>query len=65
MGEFALQIWIPDLSVVITYDVIVDHIEEDLIMDATVMHYAVLQLKFDTQELIQKDKVINGVARVN
>ena len=42
----------------------VDDIEEDLLIDATMMHYAEVQIKYDSQELVRKDKVVKGVARV-
>ena len=65
IGECTVQIKIPELSVVITYDVIVDDIQEDLLIDATMMHYAGVQLKYDTQELVRKGKVVKGIARVS
>ena len=48
------------MSAVITYDVMVDNIEEDLLLDATMMHYAGIQLKDNTQEFIHKDKIVRG-----
>ena len=60
-----VQIQMPVLSVVITYNVTMNDIEEDLLLDAAVMHYQGLQLKYNTQELICKEKVVQGVARVS
>ena len=65
MGECTVQIKIPELSVVMSYDVIVDDIDEDFLMDATLMHYAGVQLNYDRQELTRKNKVAKGVARIS
>ena len=43
----------------------IDDIEEDLLIDATMMHYAEIQLKYDTQELLRKNKTVKGIARVS
>ena len=64
-GECTVQIRMPKVSVVIAYDAIVDDIEEYLLLDATMMLYAGIQLKYDTQELIRKDKIVKGVASFN
>ena len=45
MGECTVQIRMPEFSVLITYDIIVDDIEEGLLLGAGVMHYAGVQLK--------------------
>ena len=37
MGESTVQIRMPELSVVIMYNVIVDNIEENLLLDTTMM----------------------------
>ena len=37
-------------------DFIVDDIEEDLLIDASMLHYAQIQLRYDTQELSRKGK---------
>ena len=39
LGECTVQIEIPELSVQVHYDVVVDDIEEDLLIDAAFMHY--------------------------
>ena len=39
MGECTIQIRMPELSVVITCNVIVDDIEEDLLLHATMQEY--------------------------
>ena len=46
------------------YDFIVDDIEEDLLIDASLLHYMEVQLRFDMQELVRKDKVVKVVARL-
>ena len=46
------------------YDFIVDDIEEDLLMDASLLHYMEVQLRYDRQELVRKDKVVKAVARL-
>ena len=46
------------------YDFIVDDIEEDLLVDATLLHYMEVQLRYDRQELVCKDKVVKAVARL-
>ena len=53
------------MSVVVTYDVIVDDIDEDFLIDATLMHYAGVQLNYDRQELTRKNKVVKGIARIS
>ena len=65
MGECTLQIRMTGLSVVITYDVTVEDIEEDLMLDTSIMHFVRIQLKYDTQELICREKVVKGVARAS
>ena len=39
MGECTVEIRMSELSVVITYKVVVHDIEEDLVLDVTMMHY--------------------------
>ena len=65
MGKCTVQIRMSELSAVKTYNVIVDNMEEDLLLDATMMHKAGKQLNYDTQELIHKDKVVKGEARIS
>ena len=64
LGECTIQLEIPELAVAVHYDVVVDEIEEDLLIDAAMMHYAGIQLKYDAQELCRKNKTVKGVARV-
>ena len=64
LGECTIQVEIPELAVAIQYDVVVDDIDEDLLIDAAMLHYAGVQLKYDTQELSRKDRTVKGVARV-
>ena len=64
-GECTVQIKIPELSVAISYDVIVDDIDEDFLMDATLLHYAGVQLDYSKQVLTRKNKVVKGIARVS
>ena len=63
-GICTVEIEIPELSVIINYDVVIDDIEEDLLIDATMMQYAEMQLKYDTQELQRKGKVAKCIARL-
>ena len=46
------------------YEVIVDNIKEDFLIDTSMLHYAQVQVKYDTQELYRKGKVVKGVARI-
>ena len=64
LGECTILIEIPELAVAIEYDVVVDEIEEDLLIDAAMMHHAGIQLKYDEQELCRKNKTVKGVARL-
>lgn len=64
LGECTIQIDIPELLLTLQYDVVVDEIQEDLLIDAAMLHYAGIQLKYDTQELVRKNKTVKGVARV-
>ena len=43
---------------VVNYDFIVDDIEEDILIDASMLHYAQIQLRYDTQELCRQGKTV-------
>ena len=58
-----LQVQIPELAVAEAYDFIVDDIE-DLLVDASLLHYMEVQLRYDRQELVRKGKVLKAVARL-
>ena len=60
LGECTVQIKMPEFSVVVTCNVIVDDTKEDLLLDATMTHYPGIQLKYVTEELICKDKIGKG-----
>ena len=45
-------------------DKIAHDIEEDFLVDVSVLHYAQVQVKYHTQELTRKGKVVRGVARM-
>ena len=62
LGECTIEIEIPELQLTVMYDVIVDDIEEELLIDATLMHYANMQLDYKTKELRRKNRVVKGVA---
>ena len=47
-----------------TYDFIEDNIEEDLLVDASLLHYMEVQLRYDRQELVRKGKVVKAVFRL-
>lgn len=64
MGECTVQITIPDLKVSVTYDVIVDDIEDEFLIDAAFLHYAGVQLDYKTQELKRKGSVVKAIARL-
>ena len=49
------------LAVTIHYDVIV---EEDFLIDVSMLHYAQVQVKYDTKELYRKGKAVKGIARI-
>ena len=49
---------------VINYNVTVDDIEENMLIDASTLHYAQVQLKYNTQELTRKRKVAERIARI-
>ena len=51
MRECSIKVEIPELFVVVNYDFIVDDTEEDLLIDASLLHYAQTQPRYDTQEL--------------
>ena len=48
----------------IYYDVIGDNFEEELLLDGSILHSAQLLLRFETQELTRKGKVLEGVATI-
>ena len=62
-GMHNQDIDIPVPTVAIDYDDIVDVIKEDLI-NASMLRYAKAHLKYYTQELIRKGKVVKRVARI-
>ena len=62
LGECTVKMEIPELAIAIHYDGIVDDIEEDFLIDVSMLHNA-LQIKYDT-ELYRKRKAVNGVARI-
>ena len=64
-GECTIQIQLTDLGVVMEYDVIVDEMDEDLIVDAAMMQHAGIQLKYETKELTRKDRTVKAVTRVS
>ena len=47
------------------YNVVVDDIEEEILWDATKMHYMGIQVKYEPHELICKDKIVKGVSRAS
>ena len=55
---------IPELTVAIHYDVILDDIEEDFLIDTSMLHYAQVHVKCNTQELYRRGKTVKGVARI-
>ena len=64
LGECTIQVEIAELAVTVQYDVVVDEIEEDLLIDAAMLHYAGVQLDYEHQELCRKNKSVKGVARI-
>ena len=64
MGECTVKVEIPELAVAIHYDVIMDDTEEDLLIELSMLHYAQVQGKYDTQELYRKGKSVKGVTRI-
>ena len=64
MSECSIKFEIPESSVAINYDFIVGGIEEDPLIDASMLHCAQIQLRYNTQELSRKGKVARGVARL-
>ena len=51
LGQCTVKVEIPELAVAINYNVIVNDIEEDFLIDASMLHYVQVQVKYDTQEL--------------
>ena len=64
LGECTVKVEIPEVAVATHYDVIMDDIEEDFLIDASMLHFAHVQEKYDTQELCKKGKAVKGVARI-
>ena len=65
IGECTLQVTIPELKLTVTYDFIVDDIEEELLLDAPLLHYVGVQIDYKTGELKRKDKKVKGIARLS
>ena len=63
LGEVTLHIQIPELAVTMDYDVLIADIDEDLLVDASLMHYADIDLHYGSHQMVRKGKVLRGVAR--
>ena len=64
IGECTIEIHIPELCVTVQYDVIVDHIEEDLLIDATLMSHAKVSLDYISKELRRGNKVVKATTKM-
>ena len=63
LGECTVCIEVPGLAIMVEYDVVVDEIEETLLLDAAFLHYAQIQMRYDTLELSRNGKIVKGVSR--
>ena len=64
LGECTVTLEMPELGVRVTYNVIVDDISEDILIDAYLMGYLDISLKYADRELTRKGKTVKGIARV-
>ena len=63
LGECTVYIEVPGLAIMVEYDVVVDEIEETILLDAAFLHYAQIQMRYDTLELSRNGKIVKGVSR--
>ena len=55
---------IPELAVRVSYDVIVDDIAEDMLVDASLMNYMGISVRYADKVLERKGKTTRGIARL-
>ena len=51
LGECKMKVEVSELSVVISLDVIMGKVDEDLLIDASMFHNAQIQLRYDRVDL--------------
>ena len=64
LGQCTLQIEIPELAVRVTYEVVVDNIAEDFLVDASLMNYMGINVRYTDKLLERKGRTTRGVARL-
>ena len=64
LGQCTIRIEIPELAVRVTYDVIVDNISEDLLVDANLMNYMNINIRYADKLMERKGKTTRGIARL-
>ena len=64
LGQRTVILEIPELSVRVTYDMIVDNISEDYLVDANLMNYMNINIRYADKLMEQKGKTTRGIARL-
>ena len=64
LGQCTVKLEIPELAVRVEYDVIVDNISEDLLVDANLMSYMGITIKYQDKQMERKGKTTRGIARL-
>jgi len=64
IGQCTVRMEIPELCVRVSYDVIVDDIAEDMLVDASLMSYMGISVRYADKILERKGKMTRGIARL-
>lgn len=64
LGQCTVKLAIPELAVRVTYDVIVDNISEDLLIDASLMSYMGISIRYPEKLMERKGRTTRGIARL-
>jgi len=64
IGQCTVRMEIPELCVRVSYDVVVDDIAEDMLVDASLMSYMGISVRYADKMLERKGKTTRGIARL-
>lgn len=64
VGRITLRFCIPKLKVITDYDVLVDHIEEDIILDNTFMVFSQIDNLYSSKQLRRKGRTVTAISSV-
>ena len=64
LGQCTVRLEIPELSVRVTYDMIVDNINEDLLIDANLINYLGISIRYADKMMERNGRMTRGIARL-